>query len=459
MVSLKKLFCVFFNIVFIGIFIIFILNIPNKLLSLLLIVLFTIFSLLIQKSKIDKKTSCILLFCFAIFIRLLTLLFLKIEPYSDFAILLDASSKLANGTNILNESSYFLCWAYQTGFVLYQSFILKIFNSVLALHILDCIFTASICLLIYIIGNIINEKNNKLPSILYCLYVYAITYTGVLTNQHIFTFLTLIAILILLKGSKFDKRKNIIVGIILGIANILRPESIVFLLSIVVYYIFSIESKKDLKNVFISILLIFISYIAITQIASFTIRVTNINKNGLNNNDPLWKFVCGSDYESAGSYSEKGLSVMGDKSLEKSFIIQNYQNLNLKSLVKFFIIKINAFWALDAYYWVFPSTQGLESIVNNCIAYDSSIYCFIILAVIFSSLVELKNNHNNGKFLLFAILLVNFVVYLFIEVQPRYSYTSKIIMFILAGDGIFHMLNFYKKLIAKLKRKDVIKND
>ena len=70
MVSLKKLFCVFFNIVFIGIFIIFILNIPNKLLSLLLIVLFTIFSLLIQKSKIDKKTSCILLFCFAIFIRL-----------------------------------------------------------------------------------------------------------------------------------------------------------------------------------------------------------------------------------------------------------------------------------------------------------------------------------------------------------------------------------------------------
>ena len=28
-------------------------------------------------------------------------------------------------------------------------------------------------------------------------------------------------------------------------------------------------------------------------------------------------------------------------------------------------------------------------------------------------------------------------------------------MFILAGDGIFHMLNFYKKLIAKLKRKDV----
>ena len=298
-----------------------------------------------------------------------------------------------------------------------------------------------------------------MPSILYCLYVYAITYTGVLTNQHIFTFLTLIAILILLKGSKFDKRKNIIVGIILGIANILRPESIVFLLSIVVYYIFSIESKKDLKNVFISILLIFISYIAITQIASFTIRVTNINKNGLNNNDPLWKFVCGSDYESAGSYSEKGLSVMGDKSLEKSFIIQNYQNLNLKSLVKFFIIKINAFWALDAYYWVFPSTQGLESIVNNCIAYDSSIYCFIILAVIFSSLVELKNNHNNGKFLLFAILLVNFVVYLFIEVQPRYSYTSKIIMFILAGDGIFHMLNFYKKLIAKLKRKDVINND
>lgn len=454
---LQKTMYIFASIVFVGILILLFMYSTNRLILLLPIPIFIAFSFILQKLVKKNKLFYIMLFIIAFSIRLIVLLLLDIQPFSDFKTLLNASENLANGTNILNESSYFIDWAYQTGFVLYQTLILKIFNSVFALHILDCLFTSGICLLIYMIGTLINKNNNKLPSILYCLYIFAITYTGVLTNQHIFTFLTLVTIYLLLKKTKFDKYKNIIIGLLLGLANLLRPEGIVILAAILVYRIFQIKSKKDIKTTFVGFLVLLISYFAVMHISAFTIKITNINKNGLNNNDPLWKFVCGSDYESTGGYSERGLSVIGDRELEKSFIIENYKSLNFTSLLRFLKNKAKVFWTTDSYFWVFSELQNKGFSINKFVIYDSALYAFILISVIFSLIAGIKNQ-NEGKNLLIAILLVNFIVYLLIEVQARYSYTAKAIIFILAGDGILQILNilnyFKEKIIIKIKEKE-----
>lgn len=456
---LTKIIYIFAFIIFTGIFLILFHDLENKLISFSIIAIFLLISLVCTKIKINDKVFCSLLFILAFILRIITVLYMKVTPSSDFAVLLDAAENLIKGTNVMNTSPYFITWSYQSGFVLYQAFILKIFNSITVLHIFDCFFTASICVFVYIIGKEINKEANILPAILYSFYIFAIVYTGVLSNQHFFTFIVLIVIFILLKNTKFEKIKDFIIGLLLGIANILRPEGIVVLVSIIGYKLLKIGSKKEIKKTLVGICIVCLTYFAITLTVSFIIQVTNINHNGLKNNNPLWKFVCGSDYETGGCYSIRGEAVFGNIEQEKTFIIQNYKSLNLKTMLKFFVGKIRNFWTIsEGYYWAFADSWVDGRFIDKYVLYDLSIYTFIFISTLISIFTGIREKRN-GKTLLVLILLVNFAVYLLIEIQVRYSYTVKIIMFILATDGINQLLLLIKSYKDKPKKLSFMKEE
>lgn len=444
-------------IIFVGIFSIFFHDLENKLIIFSIIALFLLISFICKRIKINDKIFCITLFILAFVLRIIVVLYMKVIPSSDFAVLLDAAENLVKGTNVMNTSSYFITWSYQSGFVLYQAFILKVFKSITVLHIFDCFFTAGICVFIYLIGKEINKEANILPAILYSFYIFAIVYAGVLSNQHIFTFIVLISIFILLKETKFEKNKSFIIGLLLGVANILRPEGIVVLVSIIGYKLLKIESKRDIKKTLVNICIMCLMYFAIILTVSFIIQVTNINNNGLKNNNPLWKFVCGSDYETGGRYSIRGEAVFSNMEQEKNFIIQNYKSLNLNTMLRFFVDKIRNFWTKsEEYFWAFADSWVDGKFIDKYVIYDFSIYTLIFISTLISIFTGIKEKPN-AKILLTLILLVNFAVYLFIEIQGRYSYTVKIIMFILATDGmnqISLIINSCKnKIVEKIKTR------
>lgn len=427
----------------------------------------------IKIPNIIKKFFPIIIFIISFIIRYCFLNILKIEPISDFAVLLNASLNLQKGINVMLDNMYFIRWGYQSGYVLYQTLILSIFNSVQAIHIFDCIYTSSICCLIYYIGKRIFKKETIIiPSILYTIYIFGILYTGVLTNQHLFTFLTLIAILILtINNEKLKYWKYVFTAIILAFANIIRPESIILICSIIGYEFFKITKKENIKSFILNITILIFVYLIITQSVSLIIKESNINSVGLKNTNMLWKFVCGFDIESNGGYSTRGEAVIEDKEQEIIFIKENLKELCSFKIFRFIKNKIQIFWGDEAYNWVFDGVEeniynfgdiqiSGKSIIKYVNIIDKTFYIYIFIFALLSIVYSIKKNNNKEKNLLIIILAIISIIYLLVEVQPRYAYTAKVILFILAADGIntFNNIINYKKTKILKENYDNEKN-
>ncbi len=49
------------------------------------------------------------------------------------------------------------------------------------------------------------------------------------------------------------------------------------------------------------------------NVSSFAFKASGLSKNGLENTNPLWKFVLGFNYETRGAYSEEDCQYINDK--------------------------------------------------------------------------------------------------------------------------------------------------
>lgn len=452
--------------------------INSILLTFLIFILLYLFNKKINEISIPSRKNdsiksniilSIILFVFSFAIRIFLLKLLDIMPESDFALLFKSSKQLSVGINELNNSSYFLTWAYQTGYVLYQAIILKIFNNTFSLSVLNCIYASISCVFIYLISNKIfkNKLSSFLASLLYCIGFFASAYCGVLTNQHLFSILILISIYLLVNNiDNISLKNSITIAIILSFANIIRPEVIVYLLAIIIFMVLNIKNKNDIKKYLTNILSILIIYLIIFQSASFIIQKTKINQNGLSNNNTLWKFVCGLDYSSMGQYSKNGELVFNDHDKEIEYIKNNLK-MPLNNYLKLFYSKISLFWHHNDYNWVLQNNQinlfnkNLDNTELTKIFsfYDSIIYLFILLfLLVFLINIIFKKEIKKEVILLMLMIIINFFVYLIIEVQPRYSYTIKILLYILSSGGISYIINLLH-VIGKVKDYENGKNN
>lgn len=429
----------------------------------------------------------ILLFMVAFFFRFTVLHILRIEPYSDYYTLLTAADYLANGENIMVDSPYFQMWGFQTGFVLYQAIILKLFQTEMMLHILDCIYTSLICVLIYQMGRDLWKSNHKLPSILYAGYLFGIAFTGVLSNQHLYNFLILIGVWIWLHNDTKEKpswKIYFFAAILLSFAHIIRTETILILTAFFVYEFLKIHKREEILTFAQKLILLLGTYVIISQGASYLVKVTGLNPSGLTNQNMLWKFVCGADYESGGRYSKRGDTFIDDQEAEKQFILESYTSLTPIQWIDFLGKKINNFWTQDSYQWFYEAMEEenveiqeeqiqeiaeqivleeIEEVENVEEEKGTALPTFIVevvkitdgmgyLFVFFFALVAMekaRKEESTTKDFFIYLLLLHFLVYLVIEVQPRYAYLARILLFILAMDG----LNQWKELVENWEQK------
>lgn len=120
---------------------------------------------------------------------------------------------------------------------MFLAILLKIFSgSLLALKIVNTIIICLIPVIIYLIINKLTlEKYARISSILYSIYISSIINSSVLTNQNLATLLFYLALYILIINIK---HKWILVGITLGLGNIIRPEAPIILIAIFLFLIF-----------------------------------------------------------------------------------------------------------------------------------------------------------------------------------------------------------------------------
>ena len=78
------------------------------------------------------------LFVASLLVRFIIIFLIKTEPISDFKLLFDSAQMLAEGDYSFNDYVYYQMWPYQIGFLMWEAFFLKIWNSVWVLKIVNC---------------------------------------------------------------------------------------------------------------------------------------------------------------------------------------------------------------------------------------------------------------------------------------------------------------------------------
>ena len=427
---MKKLIKIFEIILFI-LFLILIPFLKDKLSILLAIPIVIGIDLFIKNEKI--KHFALFIFIFSFLIRLISIIFLKVEIVDDFKTMLDGSKSLINNDLSFIDNFYFQAFPYQLGHVLYQSLFLKIFNSVFFLKLINCIVTSLIVLFIYLISRkIFKEKTARLVSLLYSLYFYPIYLTSVLTNQHIPTLLCLIVIYLLI--TKKDSWKlSILIAIILGIANFLRTESIIFILGIVIYKIFIDRDKIKTSIINSSILLG--TYLLFTILISSLVYISPIHMK-LTNSYPEWKFYCGLSTKYNGIYNTEDQDKFFSEDNKKELLINRVKEENIK-LPLLFLKKEVILWTQTNY------DLRLTNNLNNIFLLFNQGYLNIIIILLVISLIPTKKETDKKILLLEILLGIYYGVYMFIEISPRYAYILHTLVFIIIGLGIERILNIY----------------
>ena len=229
----------------------------SKFSFLLIIPIFILLWLFAKKVKI--KRFGLFIFILALTIRLISVFYLKVSILDDFKVMYSASKSLINNDLSFLSTPYFQTFSYQFGHVLYQAFLLKIFNSVIFLKIVNCLITSFIVFFIYLIGKkLFNENIGRISSLLYIFYLYPVYLNSVLTNQHLPALIVLIVIYLLI-SKEYNYKLFILIGLLLSISNIFRTEAIIIVMGIIIYNI-CLSNKNNMFKYFSYSLILFICY-------------------------------------------------------------------------------------------------------------------------------------------------------------------------------------------------------
>ena len=384
--------------------------------------------------KINIKHYSIFLFIIALLIRLISIIYLKVEVTDDFKMMLEASKSLVKGNLSFTNLWYFKTFSYQLGHVLYQALLLKIVNKVFFLKLINSLVTSLSIVFIYkITKKLYKEETARVVSFAYLFYLYPIYLNSVLTNQLIPALIYLLVIYLIINKEN-NIKLYIIIGLLLSIANFLRTESIVFILGIIIYNLITI-TKKNYKKILKYTSMLVITYLVVNTIISSLVYISPI-KTKLVNNSPYWKFYCGLSDKHNGLYNEEDQSVFFNSNNQKELLIDRIKEENIK--IPILILKKEVIlWTQTNY------DLRIKNNINDLVLKWNQGYLNIIIILFVISLFPNKNLKNKKLLLLKIIIALYIGVYAFIEISPRYAYILHILVFLLIPNAI-----------EKLKRGD-----
>ena len=404
----------------------------DKISTIIIIPIYILLYYLIR--KINIKHYSIFLFIIALLIRLISIIYLKVEVTDDFKMMLEASKSLVEGNLSFTNLWYFKTFSYQIGHVLYQALLLKIVNTVFFLKLINSIVTSLSIVFIYkITKKLFKEETARVVSFAYLFYLYPIYLNSVLTNQLIPALIYLLVIYLIINKEN-NIKLYIIIGLLLSIANFLRTESIVFILGIIIYNLITI-TKKNYKNILKYTSMLVITYLVVNTIISSLVYISPI-KTKLVNNSPYWKFYCGLSDKHNGLYNEEDQTVFFNSNNQKELLIDRIKEENIK--IPILILKKEVIlWTQTNY------DLRIKNNINDLVLKWNQGYLNIIIILFVISLFPNKNLKNKKLLLLKIIIALYIGVYAFIEISPRYAYILHILVFLLIPNAI-----------EKLKRGD-----
>ncbi len=388
--------------------------------------------------------------------RLLAVLVLSPPLSSDFLLLHNAAQGILSGDLSLMSREYFLIWAYQTPFVLFEAAVLAVWNDPMAMKLVNVLFSSGTVVLAYrILRAYVRPAAAETASLAACVFPFFVTLPTILTNQIVSLFFLVLAVWLLI--SPDTERLRIwrfpLAGLSAAVGNLMRPEGLIILVALLVWALFKLLSEPALrKRVLAGMLALLLVYFAVGKGTDLAVRASGINLHGTANEYPAWKFVLGLDYNAGGAYMNSSVTTMwkqllatfdeeyrptaATSVLQKQLMRENLPR-SAAQWCDFMLGKIDFLWGSSALYWV---TQHLDKtsfvtgeLVELTEAFDRGLF---FTAFTLAALGLAVKKRSADELLPFFVVFAAFFVFLLIEVQPRYAYLPQIFVFMGMGFGL-----------------------
>lgn len=400
--------------------------------------------------KIKVKRFWILLLVGSFLIRLAAIVVFNFPQTTDFKLMYECALQFVNHDFSWNSTAYFMMWPYQSGFVVYEGLLLKLINNIYFLKVLNIIYESLLVVLIYYFSRrFVKDESARVAAILFMIYPYNIYLGTTLANHHIATILSYLGIVFLLSRKK-KPYYFIVAGILIGLSNVLRPEGIIVIFSYLLYMIFNLK-KDNFKKELLGFLILLVSYGGINLICSNLIIMSGVNKDGLKNTNPLWKFVLGFNGDSCGYYDSNDEVYINDKEKELEIIKERLNPSNVGRLV---LCKTNRMWlsnkidvkdsSYDKAYYIGNIKIKFNDLADVVSLTNHYIFLFVMVMMILGVFRNRKDIINNESLFFLIMVVVAYFVFLLIEIQPRYLYLIHPSIFILSAYGIEEILKKIK---------------
>lgn len=400
------------------------------------------------------------------------ILWLDSQPVQDFNTMYSAATQLAAGDFSYLENLYFFNWAYQSAFVAYEALVIRLFGtSLLPLQLLNALWLGGIALMVYKIGRtFLSEKLAQTAALFYSVYPAPLALAGVLTNQHLATFLFLSAFYLCVKEKNLSIYRALAAGALIAVGNAIRPVGIILLLALGLFLILKLlQGHLNSKTALLPLIALVVGCQLVFSLLSFSITASGINPQGLSNNQPMWKFAVGLNQESNGCWNQEDyenfLSLPtqeADEAMRQA--VKERLGAGPTALGKLAVRKSAIMWgACEDLYWGFGHIDGaarfgpiswnsLQLLISRL---DKGVYLTafsLALVGILSALV--RKQWQTGTPLLLAILFCGYyAVHLIVEVQSRYRYFIMPAIFLLAAWGLGELAALHSNSNGK-KRKE-----
>lgn len=411
---------------------------------------------LITREKISTKIFTIGLLSISFGLRLFYIFRNNPDQVSDFLYMYLQAKELAQGQPDALKTDYYDFAIFNSIFTIYESYLLKWFDSVRLLKVLSVIYSTFIVFYIYKIGRLMSgEKTGRIAGLIACLFPPFIIYNVVLTNQ------TLSILLILMGIHALMNKKYIQSGLFLALGQAFRPIGIIFLMGGVLMIFMKwlkkeeIFAKEKIKKVLISTVKLLLPYYAVLLMISGGLMLFNFTDHGLFHNPaPSYKFLVGLNKDTQGSYSkdDSDLLIHSDEfeRLAKQQIDE--RTISINEVAQLFEIKFKKMWGSPdaSFFWakIYKSTPNyLTQFLWILILFSAGSLLF------FRNKTDLKEASTDRKFYINIVLLGFILVYFLIEIQTRYRYELYPLFILVAAPGMLQITERSKTFLKQDKRR------
>lgn len=391
--------------------------------------------LMYKKPKILNNKKLNILLTIGILIRIILIFLNYGEPYSDYQNFYNSSINFANYGTI---NKYIEVFPHLIYYIICLGSIFKLFGTSYTLVVILNVFIDILATLI-----LIKFFKSKTAGVIWLLNPINIMWCSIAHPTVITNFFLLLSFLILFKllnslnkNNKKDLyKKAIFFSAILSIANLFRPIMIILLIALLIYFFILKISKKDLKKYLIVTIIILGSYLIFNKSISF--MTNNLLSNNIADTTVGWNIYVGSNMKSNGTWNEEQQiefnklfnSNTSPNEIQEHFLekgVNQYKNNGLINNIKLFIKKaivlVGSPDSLTCY--VFNKMQS-NSIPNYIqfilkIITSTSYYILLLFNIIFAY-KKLRNiNRNDDVYILQLFIIGVISSHLLVEVSPRY---------------------------------------